>query len=255
MNEFANVLAVTILADGEFDTQENELLQDLESDAELPGLAEAVRQVISASSDLTDEQLTDLLYNSASKIHDADKPKVFEAAITTMMADGVITHDEISNLLTLAEALEIPTEKAIARLLFQVQETEGQLVVDVEDDLEDFIMVGGRMRFTSWQSFEKMLNEKQYPANLTDVLHHLNDWCHSHFGSKAEVNFTPNFLTLSCTNPVSRSKTFCFARMRKSDIRLEFNGLTHELHSADELNATIQAEITAYFNEISKEKA
>ena len=37
----------------------------------------------------------------------------------TTLADGVISEDEISNILTLAEALDIPMEKAVARMLFR----------------------------------------------------------------------------------------------------------------------------------------
>ncbi|MFN5912363.1 MAG: hypothetical protein ACK45H_13565, partial [Bacteroidota bacterium] len=159
-----------LLSDGEVGEQETQLLADLEHDAELPGLAAAIRQVVSMAHLFSDDQLTDLLFESASKFSAEDKPKVFEAAISTILSDGVITEDEIGNILTLAEALDIPVEKAIARLLFQVQEKEGELVVDVEDTLEDFIIVGGRTRYTSWNAFERMLEEKNYPSNLIEVL-------------------------------------------------------------------------------------
>lgn len=90
-------------------------------------------------------------------------------------------------------------------------------VVDVEEDLEDFILVGGRNRYTSWNAFSKMLSEKSYPANLIGALEEVKNWTEATFASKAEVNYTPNFMTLGCTNPATRSKTFCFVRMRKND--------------------------------------
>lgn len=254
LNEFASILAVMMLADGEFEEQEDLLLQDLEHDTELPGLAIAVKQVISISSLLTDEQLTELLIINANKFDDDEKPKVFEASITALLADGVITEDEISNVLTLAEALEIPTEKAIARLLFQVQESEGRILVDVEEELEEFILVGGRTRFTSWNAFEKMLISKDYPTALVESLELVKNWVIQQFSNNAVINYTPNFMTLSCVNPVSRHKTFCFIRLRKNHIRFEYNGNNEDVISKDGFNETIKNGITSFFNQISKDK-
>lgn len=254
INEFASVLAVMVLADGEFDSQEESLLNDLEQDTELPGLAASIKQVISMADMFSDDQLTDLLYKNAQKFDDDEKPKVFEAAVTTLLADGIITQDEISNMLTLAEALDIPVEKAIARLLFQVQESESEIVVDVEEDLEDFILVGGRTRYTSWNAFSKMLSEKSYPANLIEALEEVKNWTEATFASKAEVNYTPNFITLGCTNPASRSKTFCFVRMRKNDIRFEYQGNVRDINVASDFVDEIKSGIINYFNQISKDK-
>jgi hypothetical protein len=254
INEIASIIAVAILADGEVEEQEKQLLADLEQDTEIPGLAASVEQVLSMANVLTDDQLTDLLYQNAEKINGEYRPKVFEAAITTVLADGVVSEDEISNILTLAEALDIPVEKAVARLLFQVQETEGDLVVDVEEDLEDFIVVGGKTRYTSWKSFEKMLSEKSYPSNLIEGLQAVHDWTVEKFGDKATINFTPNFMTLSCNNPSSRSKTFCFVRMRNESIRFEYNGNMNDIKNSTEFSDTIKAGVTAYFNQISTDK-
>ena len=131
INSIANILAIAMLADGEPDEQELSILDDIESDIEIPGLAISIKQVMSTATVLNDDQLTDLLHKNAEALDETAKPLVFEAAITLTLADGVITEDEISNILTLAEALDIPAEKAVARLLFQVQEMEGELVVDV----------------------------------------------------------------------------------------------------------------------------
>ena len=67
INDFASVIAVMILADGEFDPKETELLYDLEHDTELAGFANEVKKVINDSQNFNDDQLTDLLYNSAQK--------------------------------------------------------------------------------------------------------------------------------------------------------------------------------------------
>jgi len=254
INSIANILAIAMLADGEPDEQELSILDDIESDIEIPGLAISIKQVISTAAVLNDDQLTDLLHKNAESLDADAKPLVFEAAVTLTLADGVITEDEISNILTLAEALDIPAEKAVARLLFQVQEMEGELLVDVEDDLQDFIVVGGKTRFTSWDAYAKMLNEKKYPANLIDTLKTVNDYANPKYGSKAIVNYTPNFLTLSCTEPLSRSKTFCFVRLLKDTLKFEYNGKATFASTAAEFNETLKKEIEDYFNQLSKDK-
>lgn len=254
INELANILAVSILADGAFDEDENKLLDTIENDAELPGLASSIKQVISMAHLFSDDQLTDLLYSSAEKFSTDDKPKVFEAAISTVLSDGVITETEIGNILTLAEALDVPVEKAVARLLFQVQEMEGELLVDVEADLEDYIIVGGRTRYTSWGSFEKMLTEKKYPAELIEALQSVNEWTEQTFGANALINYTPNFMTLACTNPISRSKTFCFVRMKPDFIRFEYAGNVDDIKFSNEFLSSIKNGITDYFNQLSSVK-
>ncbi len=254
INELANILAVSILADGEFDQEENQLLDALENDTELPGLASSIKQVISMAHVFSDDEMTDLLYSSASKFSAEDKPKVFEAAISAILADGVITESEIGNVLTLAEALDVPVEKAIARLLFQVQEMEGELLVDVEAELEDYIIVGGRTRYTSWASFEKMLGEKSYPTHLIEALRTVNDWADETFGAHVLINYTPNFMTLACTNPVSRAKTFCFVRMKNDFIRFEYAGNVDDIKYSNEFLSSIKSGITEYFNLLSSVK-
>lgn len=254
LNDFAAVLAVMILADGEFDPKEDSLLADLEQDAEMPGLSNAIKGVISNSSTFSDDQLTDLLYTSAKNFDEEEKPKVFEAAITTLLADGIITEDEISNMLALAEALEIPTEKAVARMLFQVQESEGDIVVDVESDLEEFILVGGKTRYTGWNAFAKMLAGNNYPQNLIDTLEVVKSWTEATFGAKAVVNYTPHFMTLASTNPSSRSKTFCFVRMRKNDIRLEYQGNVKDITAPVQFVDDFKNGIIIFYNLLSKDK-
>jgi hypothetical protein len=254
INDLANILAISILADGAFDQDENQLLDTLENDTEIPGLASSIKQVISMANLLSDDEMTDLLYSSAEKFSADDKPKVFEAAVSTILSDGIISEAEIGNILTLAEALDVPIEKAVARLLFQVQEMEGELLVDVEAELEDYIIVGGRTRYTSWGSFGKMLSEKNYPSNLIDSLQAVHEWAEQTFGSNVTINFTPNFMTLACTNPVSRSKTFCFVRMKTDFIRFEYAGNVDEIKFSNEFLPSIKNGITEYFNQLSSVK-
>ncbi|MFN5317921.1 MAG: hypothetical protein ACK5CY_03675 [Bacteroidia bacterium] len=254
LTDLASILAVSMLSDGEVGNEEMLLIDDLEHDTELPGLGAAIKQIVSMAHLFSDEQLTELLFSSASKFKSEDKPKVFEAAISTLLADGIITEDEISNILTIAEALEIPAEKAVARLLFQVQEKEGDLVVDVEETLEDYIVVGGKTRYTSWNSFQNMLVENNYPSELIDVLKQTREWTESTFGDKAIINYTPNFMTLACTHPISRAKTFCFARLKPNFIRFEYTGNVDDIKNYSDFSNKVQVGLIDYFNQLSEVK-
>jgi hypothetical protein len=59
INDLASILAVSILADGEVGDQETKLIDDLEHDTELPGLASAIKQVVSMAHLFSDDQLTE----------------------------------------------------------------------------------------------------------------------------------------------------------------------------------------------------
>ncbi len=68
------------------------------------------------------------------------------------------------------------------------------------------------------------------------------------------VNFTPNFMTLACANPTSRSRTFCFARLKKDVVQLEFSGQVARLAVASDLTQDVKGALLNYFNTISAVK-
>jgi len=254
LNEFGAIIAVAMLADGEVGEAEKQLMAELEQDAEMPGLAASIGQAVSMASLLNDDQLTELLHQNSDKIPEEHRPRVFEAAVVTSLADGVISEDEIANILTLAEALDIPMEKAVARMLFEVQEMEGELIVDVEEDLEDFIVVGGRTRYTSWDAFQRMIEENKYPDNVVQIMKSLHEWATARFGENAVINFTPRFLTVATPNPISRTRTCCFARLRNDLVRFEYNGKLIEVKNPQEFTDAMKSEIVEFYNQISSTK-
>lgn len=249
-----HLLAVAIMADGQPGQEELALLADIENDLELPGLAKAVSDLLPAMEGMDDEQLTATLRTHGSAIDSGDRPLVFEAIIAVMLADGVLHEEEIGNILAMAEALEIPDEKAVARLLFQVQEMEGELLVDVEDQLEDFIVVGGRTRYTSWEAWERFLHAASYPAELIGRLRELHDHAKDTYKDQLVVNFTPNFMTLGCVKPASRSRTFCFARLKKDVVQLEYAGKVAKLAVPNDLTQGVKDDLLSFFNTISAVK-
>jgi hypothetical protein len=99
-----------------------------------------------------------------------------------------------------------------------------------------------------------MLVDANYPTNLIEVLKSVQNWTENTFQENATINYTPNFMTLACANPVSRSKTFCFVRMKPTCIRFEYMGNVSDVKSTDEFSQTIKNGITAYFNQLSINK-
>ncbi len=252
-NALSNLLAGAILAGGELGEEENTLIADIESDMELPGLADHVKQRLAAIGGYDDEKLADEFNQSADEIDVEDRPQVFEALISVTLADGVIREDEIANILTIAEALEIPIETAVARLLFQVQESDGEVIVDVEEELTDFIVVGGRTRYTGWDAFVRMLKqEKGYSDAFVATLQTIKDQAEKTFGDQLVLNYTPNFLTLACKEPVSRSRTFCYVWLKKKYVRVEFAGNTFDITAPEQYTAAIHEGVRANFNKWSK---
>jgi hypothetical protein len=246
-----HLLAVSVLADGLPGEEEVSLLADIENDMELPGLAKAVSDLFPTMQGMSDDQYTETIQTNAGAVAESDRPLVFEAIVSIMLADGVLHEEEIGNILAMAEALGIPDEKAVARLLFQVQEMEGELLVDVEDQLEDFILVGGRTRYTSWDAWVRALQAVNYPQGLIDSLRALHDDAKETYKDQLVINFTPNFLTLACAKPASRSRTFCFARLKKDVIQLEYSGKVAKLASPSDLDQGVKDDLKAFFNRIS----
>ena len=254
-NALSNLLAGTILAGGEFGEEEDVLLADIEADMELPGLAASVNARIAAIGGYDDQQIAESFNRSAEEIDEEDRPHVFEALISVTLADGVISEDEIANIITIAEALEIPVEKAVARLLFQVQESNGEVVVDVEEELNEFIVVGGRTRYTGWDAFVRMLqSDKGYSDAFVATLQNIKDLAEKTFGDQLVLNYTPNFLTLACKESVGRSKTFCYVWLKKNYLRVEFDGNKFDITAPEQYTAAIHEGVRAFFNNVSKVK-
>ena len=113
---------------------------------------------------------------------------------------------------------------------------------------------GGKVRFQGWQGFEKMMHERGYPEHLLNLLKIVDQWAASRFGALAQVGYGPNFMTLACTQPATRSKTFCFIRFRRSDIRFEFSGKSVDVANDAAFNTELKQNLEETFNRLSATK-
>ena len=82
--------------------------------------------------DIDEDGVNDYLQNAADAVDDEEIGIVFEAVMQLILADSVITEDEISTLLVMASALGLSDEMAIMLLLDMVKE-EPELTVDFRE--------------------------------------------------------------------------------------------------------------------------
>lgn len=127
----ASFIAAAIWVDNEYDETEktvvSEIADALEFDeTELFAAVDAATEEIRG---LDEDGVNDYLQKAADAVDDEEIGIVFEAVMQLILADSVITEDEISTLLAMASALGLSDEMAIMLLLDMVKE-EPELEVD-----------------------------------------------------------------------------------------------------------------------------
>lgn len=132
----ANVLAVAIWADGEYDASERQAVSEIAEDLGYSPLIfqKLVEGGVGGMLKSTDEKVNAILEDSAKKILPAEKMPIYEAAIEIVLANSVIAYDEIERLIAVAGALDIDLEEAIEMIVDMVNPD-----VDAEEDIVNAI--------------------------------------------------------------------------------------------------------------------
>lgn len=160
-----------------------------------------------------------------------------------------------SRVFSILELLNFLREKLkgdqLADLMEQAMQYASITAVDDNQDVKQ-VFSGNKIRYTSITSFFEMLREKKYSESLIQSLEHLHNEAQSIFKEELEVAFTPNFLTLGCKHPNSRKRTFLFAGLKKSHLKLEFQGKAYEMKVPADLNNELWNSIKEGFNSISE---
>ncbi len=129
-NTIASLLAACIWADGERITAE-EIAEALEVPAK--DFHKYMTAAMVEVQNLTPEAATTYAVKHAAKVDPEETGEVFQSLMQMMLCDSVLTAGEVSNLLAMAEALDIDRETAILMLCDMVK-TEPELEVSFEDD-------------------------------------------------------------------------------------------------------------------------
>lgn len=106
LDNVAAFLAVAIWADGVYAQEEKEVLHDialaLETDSK--DLENAVDSAVASLEEKNDDEITEYLVDNASAVDEKDALILMQCALEIVLADNVITRDEIDTLLDLADA-------------------------------------------------------------------------------------------------------------------------------------------------------
>ena len=121
-SEIKNVaafLAVAIWADGVYSEEETEIIADI---AEALGvdpkeLAQHVGDAVKSLEDKDDDAVQEFLVANASAIDEDESKKLLQCAIEIVMADNVISADEVQVIFDLADAMGDDVEHADVALM------------------------------------------------------------------------------------------------------------------------------------------
>lgn len=121
-SEIKNVaafLAVAIWADGVYSEEETEIIADI---AEALGvdpkeLAQHVGEAVKSLEDKDDDAVQEFLVANASAIDEDESKKLLQCAIEIVMADNVISADEVQVIFDLADAMGGDVEHADVALM------------------------------------------------------------------------------------------------------------------------------------------
>ena len=110
---------------------------------------------------------------------------------------------------------------------------------------------GGKVRYEGWAGFEQMLLANKGIAGFIPVLKEIHDHFEQAFAGAMQFNYTPNFLTIACTQPVSRTRTVLFIRIKKGHVLFEFAGQAVPIRNREEFTEEVRSAVRQRFNEIS----
>ena len=130
IKHLAAFAAVAIWADDEYDEAEKIAIEEIAEAFELDvaTLNQEVDAALAEIENKSEEEVNDYLYAHSAEIEDEEADYIFEAMLEILLIDGVLSSDEVSNLMSMAGALGIDDERAILMLVDMAKE-EGDLKV------------------------------------------------------------------------------------------------------------------------------
>ena len=124
IKHLAAFAAVAIWADGEYDEAEKIALEEIAEAFELDEatLKQEVDTALAEVEKMSEEEVNDYLYAHSAEIEDEEADYIFEAMLEIILIDGVLSGEEVSNLMSMAAALGIDDERAILMLVDMAKE-------------------------------------------------------------------------------------------------------------------------------------
>lgn len=113
---------------------------------------------------------------------------------------------------------------------------------------------GEKIRFEGWQGFEQMIKGSKNIKTFLPDLKSIHNYFEIEYKDLIQFNYTPNFLTIACKYPSSRSRTILFIRLKKESVLFEYNEKPVLISSILDFNEKIKNELKNRFNELSTKK-
>ena len=129
----ASLVSSIVWCDGEYGEVERETTDEIIEALELPAdeFKKLIEEANVSTEKMNDEQIAKCLEQTASQVDEEDVPIVFEALMQMALCDGVLTGDEVDNLLSIADALGMDQATAVLLLCDMVKE-EPELEISFE---------------------------------------------------------------------------------------------------------------------------
>lgn len=134
----ASLLAAIIWADGEYSDVERETVGEIADALGIPEkiLSMNITAALVELKNLDEKTATEFAVKHAVKVDDEETGEVFQAEMQLALCDNVLTYNEVHNILTIAEALDIDRDAAVL-MLCDLVKTEPELEVSFEEDEEE----------------------------------------------------------------------------------------------------------------------
>lgn len=134
LNTLASLVAAIVWSDGEYSEVERETTQEIVEALELPGeeFEKLIVEAQKATEKLDENEITDFLIKHAENVDEEEIGIVYEVLMQMALCDGVLTGNEVDNLLVIADALGMDQTTAVLLLCDMVKEEE-----DLEISFED----------------------------------------------------------------------------------------------------------------------
>ena len=124
LKTIASFIATAIWADGVYDEAEKVAVSEISDALEFDEkeFEDAVSEAVEEIKDMDEDAVNEYLQNAADAVDDEEIGIVFETALEIVLADGVLSEEEVAELLAMATALGISDEMAILLLADMVKE-------------------------------------------------------------------------------------------------------------------------------------
>jgi len=124
LDSIASFVATAVWADGVYEDSERQAVNNIASSLEIEAseLSAKIETAINAVSGMDETAMAKYLVNAAANVDPIEAEIVFAFSLEIVLADGLLTSDEVELLMVIASALNISDNRAILLIADKVKE-------------------------------------------------------------------------------------------------------------------------------------